>query len=391
MIGKLYLKGNRKKRIEGGHPWIFRGEIERVEASRGDDVAIYDPKGHLLGVGYYNPTSLISGRFWGRKANLQVGIPFFVDRIQNALQLRKQLFAGSTSYRLVHGESDGLAGLIVDRFDDLLVVEVLTLGVYEHLTEIVAALIDVVQPTAIYERSDASVREKEGLTKTTGFLYGQGATERFIEEENLWYKVDVSSGQKTGHFYDQRLNRKAIGAYVQGKKVLDAFCHTGGFAMNAAFYGAKSVVAVDISAQAIATAQENAKRNALDITFLEKNAFDDLKERQSHGETFDVIILDPPAFAKGKSALEGAYRGYKEINLRAMKMLTPGGYLITSSCSYHMVEELFVEMLREAAADVGRTFQLVEMRYQSPDHPSLLGAPETRYLKCAILRLMEGE
>jgi len=294
------------------------------------------------------------------------------------------------SCRVVFGESDGLPALVVDKFNDVLVLQTMALGMEHHKEEIVQALRDVLKPRGIYERNDAAVREKEGLELRTGFIGEPFDTQLEIEENGLKIGVDIAGGQKTGHFLDQRLNHAAMTRISHQARVLDCFTHTGGFALHAAKYGAKEVLGLDISEDAIAAARENAKRNGLEprCTFKTANVFDFLTDASKRGLLWDVIVLDPPAFAKSRSALDGAIRGYKEINLRALKCLPPGGFLVTCSCSQHLTPELFRAMVADAARDAHRELREVYYGTQPPDHPIHWAIPETLYLKCLVLQAL---
>ena len=297
--------------------------------------------------------------------------------------------ADTQSCRAIFAESDFLPGLIVDKFSDILVVQTLSLGIDKQKTMIVDLLNEIIKPRGIFERHDVPVRELEGMEQKKGFLSDPFDTRIEMIENGIHFMGDVENGQKTGFFLDQKENRAAMKPFVKNKRVLDCFTHTGSFALHAGFYGAAHVTGVDISEHAVKYATENAALNNLTDTvhFIEANAFDYLRQASDHSEKFDTIILDPPAFTKTRSAVEGAVRGYKEINLRAMKMLKKGGYLITCSCSHHVSQELFMEVIQDAAADVKRDVRLIEYRTQAKDHPILLASPETRYIKCAILQL----
>lgn len=391
-MAKVILTPHRKKRIERGHPWVFKTEIEKIEGSfdPGDLVEVYDFKGRFLGKGYINPRSQITVRILTRKKEEEIDRDFFKKRIAEAFEYRQRLGI-SGSFRLVYGEADFLPALIVDKFEDVFVIQTLALGMEKFKEVIVDVLREMFQPLGIYERNDVPVRELEGLPLTKGCLYGEVPEKILIEENGLKLYVDVINGQKTGYFFDQRENRRAIGPLVKGAEVLECFCYTGSFALSAAHFGAKKVLAYDASREAIELAKENAALNGFEdiVEFHEGNAFDVLRYFYDTGRKFDVAILDPPAFAKNKQALEGAVRGYKEINLRAIKILKPGGFLITSSCSHHVSEELFWEIIESAAWDARATLRVVETRTQAKDHPILAASDETRYLKFFMLQVIK--
>ncbi|HSD51768.1 MAG TPA: class I SAM-dependent rRNA methyltransferase, partial [Candidatus Methylomirabilis sp.] len=315
---------------------------------------------------------------------------FFERRIRDAVSRGDRSLRGPSACRLIYGEADHLPGLIVDRYADLLVAQILTAGMDRVWGVLLETLREVVRPRAIFERNDASPRKLEGLDLRKGFAWGGGETGLWIQEGELRFFVEVAEGQKTGFFLDQRENREVVKGLAAGREVLDCFCYSGGFALNAAVGGAASVVGIDISSDAITWAEQSAEQNGVSsrCTFTIGNAFDALRGFDREGRRFGMLILDPPAFTKGKAALSGALRGYKEINLRAMKLLDPGGVLVTSSCSYHVDAPAFLEMLRAAAADAHREFRLLEFRTQARDHPILLAAKETQYLKCAILEAL---
>ena len=384
----VYLKRGEEKDLYAGHLWIFDNEVEHINGKYfpGDIVEVLSSKGAFLGMGYINPSSKILVRLLTRQRE-QIDRNFLEKRLSAAFELRKKLGLGN-SYRVVFGEADLLPALIVDKFADCLVIQTLALGIDRFKEDIVEILREEFHPMCIYERNDVPLREKEGMRQQTGALFGQSPGVVEIEENGIRLLVDIEKGQKTGYFLDQRENRAAIEPFVKDAQLLDCFCHTGGFALHAAKFGAKAVEAVDISADALKVAQKNAELNGFkNIQFKEANVFDLLNEYQKMNNQFDTIILDPPAFCKTKSALPGAYRGYKEINLRAMALLRPGGFLITCSCSHYMTPELFLKMLNEAAVDVRRQVRIIEIRYQAKDHPIAVNADESLYLKCVILQV----
>ncbi|UJF35063.1 class I SAM-dependent rRNA methyltransferase [Paenibacillus hexagrammi] len=441
--------------MEQGHPWVYRSEIERIDGSAepGQLVPVHNHLGQYLGTGYINETSQITVRIVSYGPLEAMTKEFFVERISRCLQHRSRFLPDADSYRLVYGEADFLPGLIVDKFADVLVVQILTLGMDVCRNQIVEALAEVMQPAGIYERSDVPIRELEGLQQMKGLLYGECPRHVDILENGLHIRVDIEEGQKTGYFFDQRENRAAIaplmlgwggrsGIMLQdvaeetgtiqrkpvnangkvvtfpfwdGATVLECFSHTGSFTLNACKYGAKKVTCLDISEHAIESARQNVQLNGFEerVEFVVADAFeylrqqvkglDDRKQRAvagsgqakvdtskpvtSGGRTWDVVILDPPAFAKTKSAVEGACRGYKDINLHGMKLVNEGGYLVTASCSYHMRPELFLETIHAAAADAGKILRLVEFRGAGMDHPRILGVDEGHYLKFAIFEV----
>jgi 23S rRNA (cytosine1962-C5)-methyltransferase len=387
----LKLAGGRESRVLAGHPWIYRNEIARVqdEGEPGAIAHIQDSRGRLLGQAMVNLKSQIAARLLSRGEELIDGA-FFARRIREAVARCGRSVSGPDASRLVFGEADHLPGLIVDRYADLLVVQILTAGMERIRETILSTLREVVRPRALYERNDASPRKLEGLPLRKGFAWGEGETGLWIQEGGLSFFVEVAEGQKTGFFLDQRENRRIVKELAGGRDVLDCFCYSGGFSLSAAAGNATSVTGIDLSAEAIAWAERSAERNHLAsrCAFTAVNAFDALRAFDREDRRFGLVILDPPAFTKGKEALAGALRGYKEINLRAMKLLAPGGILVTCSCSYHVDAATFLDMLRAAAADAGREFQLRELRTQAADHPVLLAAKETQYLKCAILEAL---
>lgn len=388
----VQLKQGQDKRLRAGHVWIYRSQIDAVigNPAPGDIVDVYNPSRHFLGRGYYNPQSEIRVRLLTR-LHEQIDDAFIAGRIGEALNLRERFLPGATSRRVLFSEGDRLPGVICDQYEDVLVVQFLTLGMEVRRNEVLAALQDQLHPVSIYERSDAGSRRLEGLDLQTGLISGRELPELVTVRENkLAFFADVTGGQKTGYFLDQKDNRRALQRLVPGARVLDAFCHTGSFAVHAAHYGAASVAGLDISADAVDLAQRNAAENGVAHTckFAVGNAFDLLREYDHQKERFDVVILDPPAFAKGRDALEGARRGYKEVNLRALRILEPGGFLVTCSCSHHISPEIFWDVVMEAAADARRELRLVERRTQSLDHPILPAVKETEYLKCFIFQVL---
>jgi len=385
------LAANMRHRVVSGHPWVYGTEVANIagDFEPGDIVEVIDAKGKFLGRGYINPASQILVRILTRDRSEEINRAFFAGRIKAALDYRDRVVYNTDSYRLIFAEADFLPALIVDKYGDCLVVQTLALGIDKFKDLIVDILDEFLNPAGIYERNDASVRELEGLPLKTGFLKGSFEPHIEINENGLVFLVDLEGGQKTGYFLDQRENRLALKGIAKDFRVLDCFCHTGAFSVYAAKYGAREVNGIDIAAPALALAEKNASRNGFGgiCTFREGNAFDELRALERNKEKYDLIILDPPAFTKSKRTLEGAVRGYKEINLRAMKLLPPGGFLVTCTCSYHLTETRFLEVLMDAAKDAGRQLRLVELRRQSRDHPMLLASNETFYLKCAYFQV----
>jgi 23S rRNA (cytosine1962-C5)-methyltransferase len=367
-----------------GHPWVFRTDVVRAQAiAPGALVRVEGPRGRHLGFAFYSTRSEIRLRMVERGESLPE--TFLRDRIEAAVRWRETVAGGAMACRLVHGEGDLLPSLIVDRYGDYLVVQTLSQGTEARKEELVRILVELLRPEGILERNDPRVRALEGLDQRVGLLYGQVPERVEVKEGDVRFEADLWRGQKTGLFLDQRENHLMVRTYARGR-VLDGFSYHGGFALPAATVG-REVLAVDASAEAVAQIAGNAERNGLtNVTAREANVFDLLRELYDRGERFDTVILDPPAFAKSKDAVEKAVRGYKEINLRALKLLEPGGYLVTCSCSYHVHEADFEEILMAASADVPATVTVVEKRRQARDHPVVLGVPETYYLKCFVLR-----
>ena len=389
-MAKITLRKTRETRVRGGHPWIYASEIERVEGEfeNGDIVEVSDYKGKFIGRGFYNPQSQISLRILTRNDE-PCDRDFFAKRISDAWEYRK-IWCDPNSCRLIYSESDFLPGLVVDKFGDVLVMQSLSLGIDRIKDMLCDLLMEIVKPAGIWERSDVPVRRLEGMQQTTGLLRGEVPDLVDMVENGIHFQVDVKNGQKTGFFLDQKENRAALAPICKDAKVLDCFCHNGSFSLHAAKFGAKSVLGVDISEEALVVARENAKMNNLDnVTFEAHNCFDHLRELTDAGELFDVVILDPPAFTKNKAALESALRGYKEINLRGLKLVRPGGFLVTCSCSQHVLTDAFQDMVNQAARDAKKRIRLVEYRTQAKDHPILPQSIETKYLKCMILQVME--
>ncbi|NPV53063.1 MAG: class I SAM-dependent rRNA methyltransferase [Firmicutes bacterium] len=406
-MSKVVLKRGREGRLRAGHLWVYRGEVAGIEGAAdsglrpgpgpGDVVDVLDARHNFIGRGFISPTSNILVRILTRDPAEIIDEAFLRRRVERAVAYRRRVAPGVESCRMVFGEADLLPGLIVDKYGDLVVLQTLTCGMDARKDAIAGVVRGILKPRWIYERNDAPSRSLEGLPPRRGFLLaglgggdGPPGTQFEISENGLRFLIDVDMGQKTGSFLDQRENHAAIEPWCPGARVLDAFSYTGGFAIHAAAYGAAEVMGIDISGAAVEMARRNAALNGVGdrCTFAVANAFDELRGYEAAGESFDMIILDPPAFAKSKRAIEGALRGYKEINLRAMKLLREGGVLVSCSCSYHVTEDLFMTMIYDAAADARRQLRVIEMRTQAKDHPVLLAVPETRYLKCAILQVL---
>ena len=370
-------------RSRSGHPWIYRTDVAEAAGEAGDVLRVVDRGGRFLGRAFYNPKSEITLRIATREDE-EINEAFFRAHLERAWAYRKSLNIDADAYRLLHAEADGVPGLVIDRYGDFFVLQVGSAAIERRLDRIVAAIGDLFAPTGILLRGDSAARRREGLSIGVRVLSGQVPDFVVVREGPIRYRACLWTGQKTGSFLDQRENRLAAARYARGR-VLDVFSYAGGFALHAA-RTAGFVEAVDASGDALEAARANAELNGLsNITFTRANAFDLLRERSDAGERYDLVILDPPAFAKTKRDLPAATRAYKEINLRAMKLLKSGGVLVTCSCSYHFSRELVGETLRSAAADAGRTVRAREWRGQAQDHPEVLTIPETRYLKCAVL------
>jgi 23S rRNA (cytosine1962-C5)-methyltransferase len=380
------IKTRGAQRLRAGHLWVYRSDVSDLAgAQAGEIVRVADPRRKVLGWALYSSRSQIALRIIAFE-DVEIDRNFWKSRLDSAEKLRSQVVRDATAYRLVYGESDLLPSLIIDRYNDCFVIQTLSQGMEALKQTWIDLLVERYRPRAIIERNEARVRDLEGLPRTGGLLWGSDPGEFVIEEGGVRFAVNLIEGQKTGAFLDQRENRIAARGYARGR-VLDAFTYQGAFALHLA-RGAEKVVAVDVSAPALTQARRNAELNgAANVEFVEANVFDLLHEKEQAGERFEVINLDPPAFAKNRGSVQAAARGYKEINLRAMKMLVPGGTLITSTCSFHMSEEGFLNVIADAAADAGRGVQLIEKRTQSRDHPILISMPETHYLKCVILRV----
>jgi 23S rRNA (cytosine1962-C5)-methyltransferase len=385
--GPVVVSRKGQARVERGHPWVFRSDVVKDGgATAGAIVRVAGVRGEPLGFAFWSQRSEIRLRMLERGEALAPS--FLCDRIERALRWRGTVAAGAEAYRVVHGEGDGLPSLVVDRYGDYLSVQTLSQGTERAKPEILAALVELLNPLGIVERNDPKVRTLEGLEQTVSVLHGEVPERVEISEGDVRLAVDLREGQKTGLFLDQRENHLAARRYAKGR-VLDAFCYDGGFALQVA-RDAESVIAVDLSGEALARVKANAERNGLgNVETRDANVFDLLHELDKREERFDTVILDPPAFAKSRDAIPKATRGYKEINRRALRILRPGGCLVTCSCSYHIHEDDFEAILADAATDAGAMVTVVEKRRQARDHPVVLGVPETYYLKCFVLRRLE--
>lgn len=390
-IHTVRLKPGEEDRLLAGHPWIYRNELQGWPASvePGDLADVHDSRGHFLGRGYINPRSAIVIRLLARD-RAAIDLDFFIHRIREAQAWRNRMIEARSVYRVVHGEADGLPGLVVDRYDKAVVVQILTAGMDRRRGLILQALEEVLRPQAVVARNDSPMREREGLARERGAIRGTLPPDLSVELHGLTVTIDLLEGQKTGLFLDQVDNYRLLERVADGAEVLDCFCYTGLWGLHAARYGAARVTGIDQSAPAIEGATALAKRNGLAdrCTFRVGNVFDELKERDRRREAFDLVILDPPAFVKTRARLQEALAGYKEINLRAMRLLRPKGFLVTCSCSYHLNAETFRRLLWDAARDVRRAVRVVVQSAQGRDHPILLGMPESEYLKCFVLQVL---
>lgn len=388
---KVFLRKKIAPRIANGHPWIYGNEVEKIdgEVVAGDIVDVYYSAEKYAGRGYINPQSQILVRLLTRKQE-EIDEAFFYKKLLKAWQYRQKL-GYTQNCRLVFGEADELPALIIDKFNDYFVIQTLSLGMDRWKDAIVKSLQTIFSPKGIYERNDVPVRGLEGLPQQKGFLSAPFDTTIQIIENGLKFLVDIENGQKTGYFLDQQDNRRAIQPIVQGAEVLGAFTYTGTFEIHAAHYGAKSVLGLDISAQAVAQANRNAALNGLDsiCKFEEMNAFDVLKQWSKDGKKFDVVMLDPPAFTKSRESIDKALTGYKEINLRGMKLLRNGGFLVTSSCTNLVNPEMFLNCIDQAAKDARKRIKQVVFQTQSSDHPIIWGMENTNYLKFLIVEVCD--
>jgi 23S rRNA (cytosine1962-C5)-methyltransferase len=387
MASSVTISARGEQRVRVGHPWIYRADVAAVEAEGGDLVQVLGPRQRVLGSALFSDRSQIAIRMLTR-GEQPVDESLVRSRLESALRYRETLRLDATAYRLVHGEADLLPSLIVDKYGDYLVVQALSQGMDRLLPAVTQHLLELLQPAGILARNDPKVRALEGLPQSVDVLHGTIPDTVLVNEGPVEYAVDLHRGQKTGLFLDQRENREAAARYARGR-LLDCFSYHGGFALRLARQ-CPDVEAVDISGDAVARILANAERNGLPhVQAREANVFDELRRHERAGDRYDTVVLDPPAFAKNKASVPNALAGYKEINLRAMRLLSPGGYLITCSCSYNVNEEMFESVLNDASADSHTQVSIVEKRMQGRDHPVLVGVPETHYLKCFILRRIE--
>ena len=391
------LKKGEGRILKSGGMWVFDNEIAKMEGNfeNGDMITVHDFDGYPMGKGFINLNSKIRVRLMTRDVSREIDRDFLYERVKNAWEYRKKV-VDTGSCRLIFGEADFLPGLVVDKFSDVLVVESLALGIdrlKEQIIEILKEILrqDGIEVRGVYERSDAKVRQNEGMERVKGFIGKEFDTNVQIEENGVKYLVDVKDGQKTGFFLDQKYNRLAIQKLCKGARVLDCFTHTGSFALNAAVAGAREVTGVDASELAVEQASKNAALNGVQdrAKFLCRDVFELLPELEKKGEKYDVVILDPPAFTKSRSSIKNAVKGYREINLRAMKLVKDGGFLATCSCSHFMSYELFTETIGQAARNVHKRLRQVEFRTQAPDHPILWAADESYYLKFYIFQVVD--
>lgn len=390
----IVLNKNISRRVESGHPWIFANEVNSgkekdTNAKPGEIVDVYTFDKKFIGRGYYNPQSQISVRLLTRNKDENIDDTFFYNRIKQAWEYRQRI-GYAENCRLIFGEADDMPQLIIDKFNDYFVIQTLALGIDVWKPSIVKALNQLFTPKGIYERNDVPVRELEGMQQHKGFLSAEFDTNIVINENGIQFNVDIVNGQKTGYFLDQQDNRRAIQHIVKDADVLGAFCYTGSFEISAAFYGAKSVLGLDISQNAVDMCNKNAVLNGLEkiCKFECVNAFDVLKNWTKEDKRWDVVMLDPPSFTKSRSSIDKAVAGYKEINLRGMKLVKPGGFLVTSSCTNLVQPELFLDIIQMAAKDAKRKIRQVVFNAQSADHPIIRGQENTHYLKFLIVQVM---
>ena len=396
-MATVILKKGGGRYLKSGGQWIYDNEIDRIdgEFTPGDVIRVEDFDGFFLGRGYINPRSTITVRMLERYHDDEIDEAFWEKRVRNAWEYRKNV-TDTSCCRVIFSEADYCPGLVIDKFGDVLVAECETLGMEKH-KETICRLVkkvlseDGISIRGIYERSDASVRKLEGLEKVKGFIGEAFDTNVMITENGVKYRVNIEEGRKTGFFLDQKYNRAAASKLCRGKKVLDCFTHTGSFALNAGLAGAESVLGVDASELAVKQAEENARLNGLEdrVRFMTADVFDLLPELIEKGEKYDVVILDPPAFTKSRSAVKNAVKGYREINIKGMKLVKPGGFLCTCSCSHFMTPELLEKTIIEAAKGARKRLRLTEYRMQAPDHPYLMGCPESLYLKFFIYQVFD--
>ena len=387
MSSRVTISARGEERVRSGHPWIYRTDVVDVHAAGGEIVEVMGPRRRRLGDALFSDLSQIPIRMLTR-GDTVVDDALIRRRLEQAIAFRRSLGIDATAFRLVHGEADLLPSLIVDRYGDYLVVQALSQGMDRLLPTVTGMLVELMAPAGILARNDPKVRTLEGLAQTIEVLYGDIPDSVLVREGPVEYEADLRKGQKTGLFLDQRENREAAAKYAHGR-LLDCFSYNGGFALRLS-PRCTEAVAVDISAEAVSRIRANAERNNIaHLEAREANVFDELRRLERAGERFDIVVLDPPAFAKNKASVPNAMAGYKEINLRAMRLLSPGGYLVTCSCSYNVSEEMFADIVHQASIDSHTPVALVEKRTQGRDHPILVGVQETYYLKCFILRRVE--
>lgn len=387
-MSEVMISTRGAKRIRRGHLWVYRSDVRKTGSTEGGSITkVIDEAGNLVGQAFYSDDSEIALRFLSTRDE-QIDLDWWRARLRACVERRAALAKDTNAYRLVYSEGDLLPSLIVDVYDGHYVLQTLSQGSDRIKDQLVELLVEELQPRSVLERNDARVRELEGLELRKGLIYGEAPTEIEINQHGRQFIVSPLSGQKTGAFLDQRENYLAAKRFARGR-ALDCFTFNGAFALHVAG-SCESVLGIDIAGDALAAAERNARLNsASNVTFQTANVFDALREFATAGERFDTIVLDPPAFTKSRATVKSGARGYKEINLRALKLLNPGGVLVTCTCSYHMSEEMFLEIVAEAAVDARRRLQIIEKRGQSSDHPVLLGVPETHYLKCVIARVIE--
>lgn len=385
---KVYLKRNEEKKILNGFPWVFANEVYKIEGKdkQGSVAEVVSFDGRFVGIGYINHLSKIIVRILSLK-NEVVDEMFYYERIKAAVDFRKEL-GYDDNYRAVFSESDMLPGLIVDKYGDYLSVQFLSLGVENSRQTIIKILIDIFSPKGIYERSDVAVRLKEGLKERKGIIYGNFNPVVEIVENGVKMLVDLENGQKTGYFLDQKENRDNLKYYVKGKTVLDCFCNVGGFSMCAAKYGASQITAVDISENALNYVRHNAELNGYNIKTVCADVFEFLRQCRKEGKKYGVVVLDPPAFTKTADTVKSACKGYKDINIQALKLVEKGGYLITCSCSQHLSVKMFTDVIEQSVFESGVRVKTVELRFQGKDHATLIGTEQSLYLKVAVLKIL---
>jgi 23S rRNA (cytosine1962-C5)-methyltransferase len=386
-VTSVSLRPGQERAIAAGRRWAYRTELVPADAPPGAVVDLLDSRGAFVARGFYNPRSELAFRVVTEDAGEMVDAELVRRRIAAAWAYRRRVADEPGCCRVFFAEADGLPGLVADRLGDVVSLQISALGLARWQPLIVETLAELLRPAAVYERGEGAVRRREGLPEESGVRWGTMPDPVVVEEGGLRLRVDVAGGQKTGHYLDQRGNRLRLRQLAPGGQALDAFCNTGGFGLQALAAGCTHATFLDMSPAAVSAALANAAANGFAgrVAGVVANAFDQLRAYERDGRQFDVIVLDPPAFARGRSSLDAAFRGYKEINLRAMRLLRPGGLLVTSSCSQPVTDDMFLRMLADAAADAGRRMRIVERRGAGCDHPGLLGADQTLYLKCAFL------